>query len=120
MRLTASWVRAVPAALTRSRHCRLAWGLGSAISAEACLFPQENYYQEAGRAGRDGRQADCLLLYRFGDALRLAGLICYELTWADQLRSILAYATSEATCRRALICRHFLSLTCECVLALCS
>jgi hypothetical protein len=35
----------------------------------------DGYYQETGRAGRDGKQSDCILFYRGQDASRLSSLI---------------------------------------------
>jgi len=35
----------------------------------------EGYYQEAGRAGRDGRLAFCILLYTYADVKRLRRMI---------------------------------------------
>lgn len=38
----------------------------------------DGYYQETGRAGRDGEDSDCILFYRGQDATRLSSLIVTE------------------------------------------
>ena len=52
----------------------------------------ENYYQESGRAGRDGRPAKCILLYRFADVFRVASMVCGDRTGIQNLNNIVAYA----------------------------
>ncbi|WP_246026407.1 DNA helicase RecQ [Oleiharenicola lentus] len=72
----------------------------------------EGYYQETGRAGRDGLPADCLLLFSGGDAAKQTHFI-EEITDDQekqvaraQLRQILHYAES-AGCRRRELLEYF-------------
>ncbi len=69
----------------------------------------------AGRAGRDGQPARCMLMYRFSDALRQAAIVCSEPTWQPNLFAMMQYACVLSTCRRAVICRcSLLSTFCSC------
>lgn len=72
----------------------------------------EQYYQEAGRAGRDGNPADCVLLWQKRDAGLLGHFANQILDSAERERAWQRYhvirAFAEAPrCRHRQVCVHF-------------
>lgn len=71
----------------------------------------ENYYQETGRAGRDGLAGKCIAFYNYADILRLEKFlrdkpVAEREMGAQLMQEVVAYAET-ASCRRRFLLHYF-------------
>ncbi|MFH1109973.1 MAG: DNA helicase RecQ [Planctomycetota bacterium] len=101
----------------------VAFGMGIDRSNVRCVIhaasPKsiEHYQQETGRAGRDGLEAECALLYSAADVMRWESLIRRSAEEAEQPEEVIAAAQqlleqmrgycSRLECRHRLLSEHF-------------
>lgn len=82
-------------------------------------FSLEGYYQETGRAGRDGKKSGCYMFFNYGDVQTLKSMIDNEKDKDKKndpaqkqrrhqmLRNVLQFCDNRSDCRRVQVLQYF-------------
>ncbi len=86
--------------------------LFSSMCLDCVCLGMTGYYQESGRAGRDGDPADCILYFAYKDKythekqIREGGGAAMQ-EHLNNLFSMVSYCMNEVDCRRTILLDHF-------------